>query len=75
MDIYKYSNSLDLVIYPIKEVNKVISDNKISQQEEEKLIYILEVEINIALDSITIAGTETLLDTASITLQDNRENN
>ena len=28
MDIYRYSSSLDLVIYLIKEVNKVISDNK-----------------------------------------------
>ena len=31
-------------------------------------MYILEVEINIVLDSIIIAGIETLLDTASITL-------
>ena len=38
-------------------------------------MYILEVEINIALDSIIIAGIETLLNTVSITLWDNRENN
>ena len=31
-------------------------------------MYILEVEINIILDSMTIAGTETLLDMVSITL-------
>ena len=31
-------------------------------------MYILEVEINIALNSTTIADIETLLDTASITL-------
>ena len=28
-DIKGYSNSLDLVIHPIEEVNKVVSDNKI----------------------------------------------
>ena len=31
-------------------------------------MYILEVEINIVLDSITIAGIETLLDIVFITL-------
>ena len=68
MDIYRYSNNLNLVIHPIKEVNKVISDNKISQQEEKKLVYILKAEINIATDSIIIVGIETPLDTVSITL-------
>ena len=55
-------------MYPIKEVNKVVSNNKIFQWEEEKLIYILEAEIDIVLDSIIIAGIETLLDIVSITL-------
>ena len=68
MDIYKYSSGLDPVIYPIKEVNKVASDNKIFQQEDEKLIYILEVEINIVLNSIIIIGIKTPLNTVSITL-------
>ena len=52
----------------IKETNKVISNSKIFQWEEKKLIYILEVEINIVLDSIIIVGTETLLNIVSITL-------
>ena len=73
MDIQGYSNSLNLVIYLVKETNKTISNNKIFQQEEEKLTYILEVEINIVLDSIIIVGIETPLNTVSITLQDNRE--
>ena len=34
------------------------------QWEEEKVIYILEVEINIVLDSITIASIVTPLNTA-----------
>ena len=38
-------------------------------------MYILEVEINIVLDSIIIAGIETLLDIVSITSRNNRENN
>ena len=68
INIYRYSNSLDLVIHPIKETDKAASNNKISQQEKEKLIYISEVEINIVLDSITIAGIETPLNIISITL-------
>ena len=30
MDMYSNFIDLDLVIHPIKEVNKVVSDNKIS---------------------------------------------
>ena len=68
MDIYKYFNSLDLVMYPIKKVNKVISNNKIFQQKKKKLAYILKVEINTAIDSVIIAGIETPLNTVFITL-------
>ena len=56
------------VMHLIKEVNKDISNKEISQQEENKLSYILEVEIDTATDSITIAGIETLLNTVFITL-------
>ena len=55
-------------MYPIKGVNKVISNNKDPQQEIEELIYILEAETNTAIDSIMVADIETLLDIASITL-------
>ena len=60
MDIY--SNFIDLgpVIYLIKEVDKVISDKD--------FIYILKVEIDIATDSIIIAGIKTLLNIIFITL-------
>ena len=55
-------------MYSIKEVNKDISNKKISQQKENKLLYILEVEINTAIDSIIIAGIETPLNIVSIAL-------
>ena len=67
--------SLKLVIHLIKEVDKDISNKEISQwEDEDKLIYILEVEINIVTDSIMIAGTETLLNIIFIALRDEREN-
>ena len=47
-------------MHPIKEVDKVISD--------EKLTYALEIEIDIAIESITIAGIEILLNTVFIAL-------
>ena len=73
MDIYGSSVSLELVIYLIKEVNKTVSDNKIFQQELKELINTLEVETETAIDSIIVVNIETLLDTASIALQDKRE--
>ena len=39
-----------------------------SQNEDKDFIYILEVEINTATDSITIVGMETLLNTVFIAL-------
>ena len=60
--------SLKLVIYLIKEVNKDISDKEISQQKEDKLLYILKTEIDTATNSITIAGIETSLNIISIAL-------
>ena len=68
MDIYGNFIDLRLVIHLIKEINKVISDNKMSQWKKVKLIYILEVKINIAIDSIIIAAIETLLNIISIIL-------
>ena len=73
MDIYGNSISLELVMHLIKEVNKDISNKKISQQEENKLLYAIAVKIDTAIDSIIIAGTETLLNTVFITLQNKRE--
>ena len=73
MDIYGNSTSLKLVIYLIKKVNEIVSDNKIFQWELKELTDILEVETETVIDSITVAGIETLLDMASITLQDERE--
>ena len=52
----------------IKKVNKNINDKEISQQEKDKLLYILKAEINIVIDSIIIAGIKTLLNIISITL-------
>ena len=65
-----YSNSVSLkpVIYLIKEVDETASDNKTFQQELKKLADILEAETKIVIDSMTVAGIETLLNTASITL-------
>ena len=39
-----------------------------SQREKVKLIYILKVETDIATNSITVVGIETLLNIAFITL-------
>ena len=55
-------------MYSIKEFNKDISDKEMSQQKEDKLLYILKTEINTATDSIIIAGTKTLLNIVFITL-------
>ena len=66
MNIYSTFNSLKLVIYLIKEINKTISNNKISQWEKAKLIYILKVETNIVINSITVIGIKTLLNIASM---------
>ena len=52
----------------IKGVDEVVNNNKIFQQEEEELIYILKVETKTAIDSIIVAGTETPLNIVSITL-------
>ena len=73
MDIYGNTISLKPVIHSIEEVNKDISDKEISQQKKDELLYTLKIEIDIATDSITIAGTETLLDIVFITSQDKRE--
>ena len=73
MDIYGSTISPEPVMHSIEEVDEDASNKEISQQEEDKLLYILKAEINTATDSITIAGTETLLNTVSITLQDKRE--
>ena len=55
-------------MYLIKEVNKTVSDNKIFQKELEEFIDTLKAETETVIDSITVASTETLLNTASITL-------
>ena len=68
INIYGSSISLKLVIYLIKEVNKTVSDNKIFQWELEELVDTLKTETETVIDSITVAGIKTLLDTASITL-------
>ena len=68
MDMYSNTISLEPVIYLIEEINKDISNKKISQQEEDELLYILKTEINTAIDSITTAGTEALLNIVFITL-------
>ena len=60
-------------MYSINEVNEIASNKEMSQNEDKDLIYILEVEIDTATDSITIAGIKTLLKTVFITLQDKRE--
>ena len=57
----------------IKEVNEDVSDKKISQQEEDKLLYTLKVEIDTAIDSIIIAGIETLLNIIFIASRNKRE--
>ena len=52
----------------IKEVNKTVNNNKTFQQKLKELVDILETETKTAIDSITVVGIETLLDTVSITL-------
>ena len=56
------------VIHLIEEVDEDVSNKKISQWEEDELLYILKAEIDTVIDSITIAGIETLLDIIFITL-------
>ena len=73
MNILEYFSSLKLVIHLIKEVNKTVSNNKTFQQELKELIDILEVETKTVINSITVIGIKTLLNIASITLQDKRE--
>ena len=73
MDIYGNTISLEPVIYLIKEVDEDVSNKKISQQEENKLLYALKAKIDTAINSIIIVGTETLLNTVSIASQDKRE--
>ena len=68
MDIYSNFISLELVIYLIKEVNETVSNNKTFYQELKKLADILKAETEIAINSITVAGIKTLLNTAFITL-------
>ena len=68
MDIYGNFISLKPAIYLIKEVGEDVSNKEISQQEEDKLTYALEVEINIATNCIIIAGIETPLNIIFIAL-------
>ena len=69
MDMYGNTISLEPVMYLIEEVDKDVSNKEMSQQEDkDELIYILKVEIDTAIDSITIAGIETLLNIVFITL-------
>ena len=55
-------------MHSIKEVNKTVNDNKTFQQELKELTDILKAETETAINSITVAGIKTLLNTASITL-------
>ena len=55
-------------MHSIKKVNKTASNNKTFQQKMEKLIYTLKTRTESAINSITMAGIKTLLNTASITL-------
>ena len=66
MDMYGSFISLKPVIYPIKESDKVVSNNKTFQQELKKLIDTLEAETETATGSVTVASIKTPLDTASI---------
>ena len=56
------------VIYLIKESNKIVNNNKIFQWELKELIDILKAETKTVINSITVAGIKTPLDTASIAL-------
>ena len=60
-------------MYLIKEVDEDINNKEISQQKKDELLYILKVEIDIATNSIIIAGIETPLNIISITLRNERE--
>ena len=66
--MYSNSISLKLVMHLIKEVNKDISDKKISLWKENELLYALKVEIDTVIDSIMIVGIETSLNIISIAL-------
>jgi hypothetical protein len=59
---------LELVIYLIEEVNKTVNDKEMFYWKIKELLYALETEIETVIDSITVVGIETLLNTVSITL-------
>jgi hypothetical protein len=59
---------LELVIYLIEEVNKTVNDKEMFYWKIKELLYALETEIEIVIDSITVVGIKTLLNTVSITL-------
>ena len=73
MDMYGSTISLEPVIHSIKKVDEDVSNKEMSQQKKNKLLYALEVKINTVTDSITIAGTETLLNMVSIASRDKKE--
>ena len=73
MDIYGNFIDLGLVIYPIKEINKVISDKEISLKKDKDFIYIIKVEFNIVTDRVIIVGIKTPLNIISITSRDKNE--
>ena len=70
-----YGNSMSPkpVMHSIEEVDEDVSDEEISQWEEDELSYTIEAEIDTATDSMMIAGIETPLDIISIALRDKRE--
>ena len=68
MDIYSNTISPEPVMYLIKEVDETANNKKIFYQEIEKLLYALETETEIAIDSITVVGIKTLLNIISIVL-------
>ena len=53
-------------MHPIKESDKVVSNNMTFQQELKELIDTLKAETKTATDSIIVASIKTLLNTASI---------
>ena len=68
IDIYSSFASLKPVIYLIKEGDKVASNNETFQWGLKELVNILKAETEILINSITVVGIKTLLNTASITL-------
>ena len=73
MDMHGSTMSPEPVMHSIEEVDEDASDEEMSQWEEDELSYASEAEIDTATDSMTIAGTETPLDTVSIASRDERE--